>query len=76
MTKQIRSSYLIISYEMKPWASTLEARTFGPRRRHLRPSEPGASQGGSGTFTRFSIILREKSPFLVTLVTSLPHVTH
>jgi len=34
--------------------------------------------GGKGTipFTRFSLILRAKSPFVVTLVTSLPHVTY
>jgi len=37
----------------------LEARTFAPRRRHLRPMEPGASTLGGGTFDLRSPGLRK-----------------
>jgi len=37
----------------------LEARTFAPRRRHLRPMEPGASTLGGGTFDPRSPGLRK-----------------
>ena len=59
-----------------PKASTIEARTFNHRRLKLRPMQPKASTPealGSArrTLLVFYTYFRAKSPFVVTLVTSL-----